>query len=173
MEKIGIELKWAAFITIFSCLWAALEKALGYHEDFSNILVITFIYYVLLTFLWAFAFIDKKRSLGKGADWPFTKAFKFGLFVTGLLTILNPISQYIIYQSISPDYFENVIKYQLSKGNQTRADLEMIHNMEFAIRQGIMNVLSLGVIFAALYAWVFKTKTVPVNENKSAIKNKK
>ncbi|HUH25809.1 MAG TPA: DUF4199 family protein, partial [Flavobacterium sp.] len=99
MEKIGIELKWAAIITIFSCLWAALEKALGYHEDFSNILVVAFIYYVLLTFLWAFAFIDKKRSLGKDAVWPFTKAFKFGLFVTGLLTVLNPISQYIIYQS--------------------------------------------------------------------------
>lgn len=171
MDKIGIELKWAAIITVYSCLWAALEKTLGFHEDFSNIIITAFLYYIILTFLWAIAFIDKKKSLGKGAEWPFTKAFKFGLFVTGLLTILNPISQYIIYESISPEYFENIIQYQLSKGNQTREALELVHNLEFTIRQGIMNALSLGVIFSALYAWVFKTK--PNTETKVATTNKK
>lgn len=93
------------------------------------------------------------------------------MFVTGLLTILNPISQYIIYESISPEYFENIIQYQLSKGNQTREALELVHNLEFTIRQGIMNALSLGVIFSALYAWVFKTK--PNTETKVATTNKK
>ena len=158
MNKIGIELKWAALITTFTCLWAAFENALGYHDDFSNILVTGFFYYIILTFLWAIAFVDKKKSLGKGADWEFTKAFKFGLFVTGLLTILSPISKYIIHESISPDYFENIIQYQLSKGKQTRESLEAIHNITFTIRDGVMNTLSLGVIYSSLYAWVFKTK---------------
>ncbi|UUV21159.1 DUF4199 domain-containing protein [Flavobacterium sp. CBA20B-1] len=163
MNKIGIELKWAALITAFTCGWAALESALGYHKDFSNIIVTAFIYYVILTFLWAIAFIDKKKSLGKNAVWEFKSAFKFGLFLTGLLTLLSPISQYIIYENISPDYFENIINYQLSKGKQTRESLELIHNMNFTIRQGVMNALSLGVIYSALYAWVFKTKKQVIN----------
>lgn len=162
MNKIGIELKWAAIITTFTCVWAAMEKSLGYHKDFSNIIVMAFFYYILLTLLWAVAFIDKKKSLGKGAIWEFKNAFKFGLFLTGLLTILSPIAQYIIYETISPDYFENIIQYQLAKGKQTRESLELIHNLNFTIRQGVMNSLSLGVIFSALYAWVFKTKSTSV-----------
>ena len=164
MNKIGIELKWAAFITSYTCLWAALEKALGYHKDFSNVMVMAFLYYVILTFIWAIAFVDKKKSIGKGVVWEYKSAFKFGLLLTGLLTILSPISQYIIYESISPDYFQNVIEYQLSKGHQTRENLELIHNINFAIRQGVMNTLSLGVIFSALYAWIFKTKTTEVKQ---------
>lgn len=176
MSKIGIELKWAAVITAFACSWAALESALGYHKDFSNIIATAFIYYILLTFLWAIAFIDKKKSLGKNAVWEFKHAFKFGLLLTALLTILNPIAQYIIYESISPDYFENMINYQLSKGKQTRESLELIHNINFSIRQGVMNSLSLGVIYSALYAWVFKTKPTAAVANSSKsnqIKKKK
>ncbi len=165
MNKIGIELKWAGIITAFTCLWAALEQALGYHKDFSNILITAFIYYIILTFLWAIAFIDKKKSLGKNTVWEFKSAFKFGLILTGLLTILSPISQYIIYENISPDYFNNMIEYQMAKGRQTRESLELIHNINFAIRQGVMNSLSLGVIYAALYAWVFKTKSNPNTTN--------
>lgn len=170
MNKIGVELKWAAFITAFTCLWAALEHALGYHKDFSNILITSFIYYVILTFLWAIAFIDKKKSLGKDTVWEFKNAFKFGLFITGLTTLLSPIVQYIIHESISPDYFNNIIEYQLSKGRQTRESLENIYNMEVAIRTAVTETLSYSIVFSALYAWVFKTKkntvVVPVTNTK-------
>lgn len=171
MNKIGIELKWAAIITTFSCVWAAFENQLGYHKDFSNIIVTAFFYYIILTFLWAIAFIDKKKSMGKDAIWEFKNAFKFGLFLTGILSILSPISQYIMFDVISPDYFNNIIEYQLAKGNQTRESLELIHNMNFSIRQGVMNALSLGVIYSAMYAWVFKTKKV--NNTIVDIKKKK
>lgn len=173
MSKIGIELKWAALITAFSCIWAAFEHALGYHKDFSNIIVTAFFYYIILTFLWAIAFIDKKKSLGKNAVWEFKNAFKFGLFLTGIIALLSPIAQYIMYETISPDYFNNIIEYQFSKGRQTRESLELIHNMNFSIRQGVMNALSLGVIYSALYAWVFKTKANIVNTNVINTKNKK
>ena len=165
MNKIGIELKWAAFITAFTCLWAALEHTLGYHKDFSNILITAFIYYVILTFLWAIAFVDKKKSLGKGTVWEFKNAFKFGLILTGLLTILSPIAQYIIYGNISPDYFNNIIEYRLAKGRETRESLEAIYNMQVAIRTGVMDTLSYSIVFSALYAWVFKTKSNPNTTN--------
>lgn len=165
MNKIGIELKWAGIITAFTCFWAALEQALGYHKDFSNILITAFIYYIILTFMWAIAFIDKKKSLGKNTVWEFKSAFKFGLILTGLLTILSPISQYIIYENISPDYFNNIIEYRLAKGRETRESLEDIYNMEVAIRTGVTETLSYSIVFSALYAWVFKTKSNPNTTN--------
>lgn len=176
MGSIGIQLKWAAIITLFACVWAAIEKALGYHEDFSNIMFTAFFYFVLMTFLWAFAYIDKKKSLGKDAIWEFKNAFKFGLFLTGLLAILSPIAQYIIYESISPDYFINVIEHQLSYGNQDREALEAIHNLNLSIRQGVMDAMSLGVLYTALYSWIFKTKKSEIEKieaNKIPIKKQK
>src|SRR5690606_33103846 len=102
----------------------------------------------------------------------FKSALKFGLLLTALLTVLNPISQYIIYESISPDYFNNIIEYQSSKGVQTKESLELIHNINFSIRQGVMNALSLGVIYTALYSWVFKTKKTEVTTTNAITKKK-
>jgi len=176
MGNIGIQLKWAAIITLFACVWAAIEKALGYHEDFSNIMFTAFLYFVLITFLWAFAYIDKKKSLGKETVWEFKDAFKYGLFLTGLTAILSPIAQYIIYESISPDYFSNVIEHQLKYGNQDRASLEAIHNLNFSFRQGVMNAMSLGVIYTAIYSWIFKSKKTEIAKieaSKKSIKKTK
>ena len=92
-------------------------------------------------------------------QWTFKQAFKFGLFLTGLLTILNPLAQYILYESISPDYFENIIEYQLAKGRSTREELLSIHNIDLKIREGVTNTLSIGVIFTAMFAFILKNKT--------------
>lgn len=158
MNKIGIELKWAAIITAFSCVWAALENALGYHEDFSNILTTSFIYYIILTFMWAVAYIDKKKSLGKDAVWEFKHAFKFGLFVTGITALLSPIAQYIIYENISPNYFNNIIDYHFEKGKETLEILQQRYNIDFMVSLSVRDALSFGVIYSAMYSWVFKTK---------------
>ena len=157
MEKFGIEIKWAAIITLSTCIWGLIEKQLGWHKDFSMILLSILIQFLILIVLIFVAFIDKKKNFYNNS-WSFKQAFKFGLFLTALLTVLNPLAQYIIYQSISPDYFENIIQYQLAKGRFTRENLLEIHNIDLKIREGVTNTLSIGVIFTALFAYLLKNK---------------
>lgn len=158
MEKFGIEIKWAAIITLALCAWGLIEKKMGWHHDFSNIIISLLLQYLLIILLLFIAFIDKKRNFYNN-QWTFKQAFKFGLFLTGLLTILNPLAQYILYESISPDYFENIIEYQLAKGRSTREELLSIHNIDLKIREGVTNTLSIGVIFTAMFAFILKNKT--------------
>ena len=158
MEKFGIEIKRAAIITLALCAWGLIEKKMGLHSDFSNIIISLLLQYLLIILLLFIAFIDKKKNFYNN-QWTFKQAFKFGLFLTGLLTILNPLAQYILYESISPDYFENIIEYQLAKGRSTREELLSIHNIDLKIREGVTNTLSIGVIFTAMFAFILKNKT--------------
>lgn len=159
MEKFGIEIKWAAIFTLFSCIWAVGEKLLGLHENFSNIvwcILLLFLAQIILILLF---FIDKRKNYFQN-NATFKQLFKAGLFFTGLITILSPLASYIIYQSISPNYFDNIINYQLAKGKYTKELLLETHNINLKIREGVTYSLSMGVIFSALFSSIFKTKKI-------------
>lgn len=158
MEKFGIEIKWASIFTLFTCVWAYGEKRMGMHEDFSNIVFSILLLFLAQIFIIFLAYLDKKKNYYSN-HWTFTQAFKFGLFFTGLITIFSTLGQYIIYQSISPDYFENIISYQLKKGRYTRESLLEIHNINLKIREAVTYTLSTGVIFSALFSYILKNKT--------------
>lgn len=164
MEKIGIELKWAALISFATCVWGYIERQLGFHEDFSTILISILVYFLITIVGLFFAFWDKKKNYYHG-KWSFGEAFKFGMFLTGMLTILTPICQYIIYEVISPDYFENLIAYRTLKYPNEAVDYHEIYSMETQVRQAVVNTLSVGVVFSSLFAYLTKSKNYEPTKN--------
>ena len=160
MTKFGIEVKWAALITLLYIIWALIEKQLGWHEDFTHILKSTFLFFIIVFIFYVFAFLDKKKNTYQN-NWSIKDAFKFGMFLTGLLAILNPMVQYIIYHSISPDYFSNIIRYKLQQPGTTLTEekLAALFNLEVYIRNGIFDTLSYGVIYSIALAYFLKTKS--------------
>lgn len=157
MEKFGIELKWAALATLLSCVWAFGEKQLGMHQDFSNGFTSLMLFYLVQSLMIFGAFIDKKKNYFEN-NWSFGQAFKFGMFLTGMLTILSPLAQYIIYTSISPDYFSNIIAYRSAKYPESATNFAEYYTLESQIRQSVQSALSIGIVFSALFAYILKTK---------------
>lgn len=182
MNQFGIEVKWASFITAFYLAWAFIEKQLGWHVDFSHALKSNLLFFLLVFGMYVLAFLDKKKNDYQN-NWSIKDAFKFGMFLTGLLALLNPMVQYIIYQSISPDYFSNIIAYKLAQApNQLQKEnLEALFNANVYLRNGIFDTLSYGVIYSIALAYFLKTKkyTAPQiiqkksNGNQQNTKNKK
>lgn len=174
MNKLGIELKWAAIISLFYCLWAFIEKSTGNHKDFSNIIVFALLFIIILCVLAFFAFLDKKKNFYSGT-WDFKQAFRFGLFLTGIAALLNPIAHYIIHNSISPDYFSNLIAYQINKGRGNVEELSKIYNFDSTMYQSMRDILSFGIVLSAILAYFLKTKgyTAPVKVVEMKSKNKK
>lgn len=175
MEKFGIELKWAGIITASHLLWYFIEKMLGWHQDFSYTIISWFGFYFLFFFLFLWAFIDKKNNFYNN-NWSIKDGFKFGLFLTGLLAILNPMVQYIIFQSLSPDYFSNIITYKLEQSQtMTQEFLEGRFNIDAYVRSGIFDTLSFGLIYSIALAYLLKTKdyTPPVVVDKKRLKKRK
>lgn len=175
MEKLGIELKWAAIISSFMILWAFIEKSLGWHEHFNNMLLSWGLFYLLFLVFYTLAFLNKKKKIFKNS-WSIKEAFKFGLLLSGLLAILNPLVQYIIYNSISVNYFENLIQYKLASAfnHKTLEQLQMEFSFSAYVRNGIFDVLSFGVLYSILLAYLLKTKeyVAPKIIQKNNTKNK-
>jgi len=171
MNNLGIELKWAAIFTAAYCVWNFIEKATGNHVDFSNIIISGFLYLVAVIVLGFFAFRDKKKNFYQD-KWDFNQAFKFGLFLTGMVALLSPIAHFISYNSISPDYFEHLIQYELAKGKETREALLKKHNFDDKMYLNIRDVLSYGVVFSAGFAYLLKTKNYKAPVKVVAVKPK-
>lgn len=163
MNKLGIELKWAAIISVFYCIWAFIEKSTGNHQDFNNIIILALLFILLTSIITLGAFLDKKKNFYQG-KWDFKQAFRFGLFLTGLAALLNPIAHYIIHNSISPEYFNNLIEYQVNKGRSSKIELEKIYNFDNTMYQNMRDILSFGIVLSAILAYFLKTKnyTAPV-----------
>ncbi len=174
MDKFGIELKWAAIISVGYVGWAIIEKSIGWHKDFSYHLVSFLLFFVALWIFYLLAYRDKRKNYYNNS-WSVKDAFKFGLFITGLLAILNPLIQTIIYQSISPDYFDNIIQYKIQqKSNQmTAVELAEQFNLQTFIRNGIFDILSCGVIYSIGLAYLLKTKDYTPPQVVKNNKNKK
>jgi len=172
MKKIGIEIKWAAIITTFYCIWAYIEKSTGNHETFNNIIIFGLIFFLIIVLMMLLAFFDKKMNFYNG-KWDFKQAFRFGLFLTGITALLNPISHYIIYNSISPDYFTNLIEYQLLKGRESKEILLDRYNFDSTMYQSMRDIMSYGVVISAILAYFLKTKNYTSVVKTVEIKSKK
>ncbi|RRJ87365.1 DUF4199 domain-containing protein [Paenimyroides tangerinum] len=157
MKKIGIEIKWGAIITTFYCIWAYIENATGNHKDFSNIIIFGLLFILILILMSIMAFFDKKINFYDG-KWDFKQAFRFGLFLTGITAMLNPIAHYIIHNSISPEYFSNLIEYQVAKGRETKEVLVKTYNFDSTMYQNMRDILSFGIVLSTALAYFLKTK---------------
>ncbi len=175
MKKLGIEIKWAAILTCLTVLWFLGEKLIGFHnpdnQSISSILLGIFGLYGLVFACYFFAYKEKKSVIFQN-NWSIKEAFKFGLLLTSMVAVLNPIAQYIMYTSIAPDYFENKILY-LQENNSNAAMLIENINLTSYIRNGIIDTLSYGIIFTIILSYLTKTKDYTPPEVAAKPKKKK
>ena len=72
--------------------------------------------------------------------------------------MLNPIAHYIIHNSISPEYFSNLIEYQVAKGRETKEVLVKTYNFDSTMYQSMRDILSFGIVLSTALAYFLKTK---------------
>jgi hypothetical protein len=62
-----------------------------------------------------FALLDKRKNFYNGVM-TYKQGFITGLIITAIVTIFSPLTQWIISNVITPDYFKNVIQYSVETG---------------------------------------------------------
>ncbi len=60
--------------------------------------------------IYVFALLDKRRNYYKGAM-TYMQGFVSGLIISVIVTVLSPLTQYITSYVITPEFFQNAIKY--------------------------------------------------------------
>jgi len=152
MNKFKIEIKWALIFVAMALLWMLLERLTGLHSEridmhpiYTNFIAIPSIAIYVL------ALMDKRKNYYQGI-FSYKQGLVTGLIITGFVTVLSPMSQYITSTIISPDYFANVIKYSVSGGKITQEAAENYFNLKSYIVQGLIGAPIMGLITSSIVA---------------------
>ena len=152
MKKIGIEIKWGILFTVIALLWMIGEKAAGLHdENIDKHYIVTNFFAIIAIAVYVVAILDKRKNYYDG-KMTYKQGFITGLFVTLVVAILTPLSQYITNAVITPDYFDNMIAYTVESGKMTQEAAEANFNMKSYIIQSSIFAPVVGVITSAIVA---------------------
>ncbi|MDM1294611.1 DUF4199 domain-containing protein [Sphingobacterium sp. N143] len=159
MNNINIEIKWAVFFAIMTLVWMLLEKLSGlhgryidYHLYLTNLFAIPAIWFMVL------ALKDKKKNFYNGSM-TYKQGLISGIVLSLLIAVLSPLTQWIISNVITPEYFPNVIKRSVELGYyQTTAEAQAHFNYRnYAISSTIFAFVS-GVVTTAVVMLFLRTR---------------
>jgi Protein of unknown function (DUF4199) len=152
MKNIKTEIKWAVLFVIMQLIWMLLEKSAGLytlrihkHAAYSNFIAIPAIA------IYVFALLDK-RSNFYGGTMTYLQGFISGLMITVFVTLLTPVTQYLISVGIAPEFFPNMIEYSVSNGSMTQDAAEKYFNLKNFIVQGLMFTPVMGIVTTLIVA---------------------
>src|SRR5690606_6380049 len=91
------------------------------------------------------------------------EGFTSGVIMTVLITILSPLAQYITYEYISPEYFNNITEHAVAVGSMSREDAEAYFSLRSYLIQATFGALVMGVVTSAIVAWFVKRATEKEN----------
>lgn len=158
MKKITIEIKWGILFSVMSLLWMMLEKAAGLHDEYiDKHAVYTNLIAIPAILLYFVALADKRKNQFMGFI-TFRQGFISGLIITLVATILAPLTQWITSTWITPDYFNNVIRYVVEQGKMSQTDAEAYFSMKNYIVQGLIFAPVMGIITSLIAAPAMQKK---------------
>lgn len=160
MNSRFIELKWAAIFIIVSLVWMELEKIAGLHDkhiDLQQYLTMLFMIPAILVYVLALKEKKKKDYSGRMS---YKQGFISGLIITLIVTLFSPLTQWIISEIITPDYFTNVIAYSVETGYYKTIEEAQAHfNLKNYMIQSTIGAFVMGILTSAIVAFFVKTKS--------------
>ncbi len=158
MKNFAIEIKWSLQLSILTIVWMILEKTFGLHDiHIDKQLIYTNLFALIAVPIYILAMIDKKKNFYKGnMDWK--QGFISGAIISIAIAVLSPVVNYIIYNCITPDFFNHMIAYRIANHFQTEIQAKSYFNLHSYIMLGIFDALSKGILTAAIIAHFIKTK---------------
>lgn len=164
MKNIKFEIKWALIFVVMTLIWMLLERLSGLHSThidkhpiYSNFIAIPAIA------VYVFALLDKRKNFYDGTM-TYMQGFISGLMITIFVTLLSPITHYIVITFITPEYFPNVIKYSVSQGKMTQEAAENYFNLKSYIIQALIGTPVMGLITTAIVAIFTRRNQIPINK---------
>ena len=157
MGKFSIEIKWGIIFFVVALVWMYFEKMMGWHgENIDQHATYTLLFMPIAILIYVLALREKKQSNGGLLSWK--EGFKSGLIIALVVAVLSPVSQYIVHTVISPDYFDNVIKYSVDNGLLTQEQAEMNFNLKSYMWQAVIGAIGAGAITSAIVSLVIRNR---------------
>ncbi|MCK6614384.1 MAG: DUF4199 domain-containing protein [Ignavibacteriaceae bacterium] len=161
MSTYSVEIKWGILFVLMQLAWMIAERLAGLHDVhiaqhhiYSNFVAIPAIA------VYVFALLDKRRSF-YGGYMTFKQGFISGLFITLVVTLLSPLTQYLTSEVISPEYFSNVIRHSVESGMMTQQQAEEYFNLKSYLMQVVIATPLMGLITTLIVAFFVRKNPPP------------
>ena len=156
MKKFSIEIKWGIIFTLFTLVWMAFERALGWHDvHIAKHAALTNLFAIPAIILVVLALLDKRKNFFDG-KMTWKQGFLTGLGMTVVIVILSPLSMWITNSIITPHYFDNVITHSVESGKLTQDQAEAYFSMGSYIMQSMVGAAVMGLVTSAIVAFFTK-----------------
>ncbi len=165
MTKYKIEIKWAVIFIAAILVWMIFEKLVGLHTThIDKHALYTNFFAIPAIVIYVFALLDKRNNYFNGIiSWK--DGFITGLIITLIITVLTPLTQIIISNIITPEYFPNIIEYSVKEGMMTLEEAEKYFSLSSYIMQGAIGSFIMGIITSAIVALFIRKKSKDTSEN--------
>lgn len=154
MKKFAVEFKWALRYVFIYLAWILGEKFAGVYDRHIEWYPNTSLAFYLFAFVLYVAAIREKRDtvLGKRMDW--RQGCASGFYVAIFAGLLMVFAQVIVHKAIAPEFFPNMIEFNLQRGN---ANAGSVYNLKSYLFTTVFFTLSIGVVYAAIVALFLRT----------------
>ena len=139
-----IEIKWAVIFLIMSLLWVWVEKLYGLHgPKIEKHYLYTQLFIIPTILIYVFALREKRRKeFISGMN--YRQGLITGLYVSAFITMLSPLIQLIIFEVITPGFFDSAIQYAASSGKFTQTGAESYYCLRNFILQSMTGSVVIG-----------------------------
>ncbi|TVP46597.1 MAG: DUF4199 domain-containing protein [Mongoliibacter sp.] len=152
MKNLKTEIKWALIFVAMQLTWFVLEKLTGLHgENIDQHYIFTNFVAVFAFVVYALAFLDKRKN-DLGGKMTYWQGLKTGLWISLFVTILTPLTQYLVSYWISPEYFPNMIAHSVEKGEMNQEEAEAYFNFENYLFQSVVFAPIAGIVTSTIVA---------------------
>ena len=156
MKAISTEIKWGIYFSLMTLFWMTLEKVAGLHDVYidKHPIYTNFIAIPAIT-LYVFA-LREKRFKDLGGNMTYKQALMSGFYITLVVTILAPLTQWITTHIITPEFFPNVIRYVISHNMMTKEEALNQFNEKNYMIQSVVGAPIMGMMTTAIVGFFVK-----------------
>lgn len=157
MKNYSIEIKWALRFTLLTLAWSIGEKAIGLHDVHIENYGLCSMLFVFPAFLFFYLALTEKKKYFYNNSMTWLQGLVCGALISLIIAVLNPVTQLVIYKSISPAFFDNMIAYKV-KHNMSLKTVQEVFNLKSYIIQTTLSNLSYGFVTGALVSLLVRNK---------------
>lgn len=146
IQKLRIEIKWAVLFALMMLSWMLMEELLGLHtKHIKHQAVVSMLVSIPAISFYVFALLEKRKKYYNG-KMNYSQGLVSGIWITIFYTLLSPAVQIITVQIISPEYFENVIKYVVENNHMKLQEAIDFYNLENFIITTLWSSFAMGIV---------------------------
>lgn len=158
MFSLKTEIKWAFIFILALLTWTLIEMLSGLHSSRIHLHPnVTNLFAIVAIVIYVKALKDKRDHDFNG-QLTYKEGLISGSIITVIVTLFSPLSQVIIHQIISPNYFKNMINYSVNNNLMTALEAETYFELKNYIIISVIGALVMGLVTTLIVAVFVKQK---------------